>query len=172
MYRWYEESAICYAYLADVPSDDDLQAPESAFSKSRWFSRDWTLQELIAPSQVIFFSNNWKEIGRLRSLFSQVSKISRIDEAVSYDGSNLDMFSIAQRMSRASQRSTTRVEDIAYCLFGIFDVNMPLLYGEGEKAFLRLQEEIMKRSNDQSLFAWTGCIANPPPSSYSGFRED
>jgi hypothetical protein len=72
----------------------------------------------------------------------------------------LSQISIARRMSWAALRETTRLEDLAYCLLGIFDVNMPLLYGEGEKAFIRLQEEIMRSSDDQSLFAWTG--SDPP----------
>ncbi|PVH67317.1 HET-domain-containing protein [Cadophora sp. DSE1049] len=155
MFCWYKEAATCYVYLADVPSDDDVKAPRSAFEKSRWFTRGWTLQELISPCQVLFFSKDWTRIGCRRSLSSRISEITRIDTAVLIGDETLLSKSIAQRMSWASRRSTTRIEDMAYCLLGIFDVNMPLLYGEGKKAFIRLQEEILKRSDDQSLFAWT-----------------
>jgi hypothetical protein len=155
MFRWYKEAAICYGYLADVPSDDDLPASGSAFSKSRWFKRGWTLQELIAPKEVVFFSREWTRLGRRSDLSSLISEVTKIDFQMLQNSNNVLQSSIAQRMSWASRRETTRLEDIAYCLMGLFGVNMPLLYGEGEKAFIRLQEEILKRSNDHSLFAWT-----------------
>jgi hypothetical protein len=122
----------------------------------RWFTRGWCLQELIAPRDVSFYNNSWQRIGekstaRLKGL---ISRITNIDQAVLSDAELLPTLSVAQRMSWASQRVTTRPEDIAYCLLGIFEINMPMLYGEGEKAFLRLQEEIIKRSNDLSIFAW------------------
>jgi hypothetical protein len=155
MFRWYKNSKICYAYLSDVPSNEDPEVPESSFSKSRWFTRGWTLQELIAPCEVEFFSKDWVRIGCQRSPCLQISNITRIDVGILTGKEQFDRKSIAQRMSWASQRCTTRSEDMAYCLIWLFDVNMPLLYGEGPEAFLRLQEEILKRSNDQSLFAWT-----------------
>jgi len=158
MFRWHKEAAICYAYLADVPSDDNLPTSGSAFSNSRWFKRGWTLQELIAPKEVVFFSREWTKLGGRRSdhsLSFLISEITTIDFFVLQDSKNVQRWSIAERMSWASRRETTRSEDIAYCLMGLFGVNMPLLYGEGEKAFIRLQEEILKRSNDHSLFAWT-----------------
>jgi hypothetical protein len=157
MFRWYKEAGICYAYLADVPFDDDLPASGSAFSNSRWFKRGWTLQELIAPKEVVFCSREWTKLGRRSDnpLTSLISEITRIDYFVLKDSKHVLQRSIAERMSWASRRETTRSEDIAYCLMGLFGVNMPLLYGEGERAFIRLQEEILKRSNDPSLFAWT-----------------
>src|SRR3984885_15797145 len=156
MYRWYQESGVCYAYLADVPPNAvDYQTgtigPE--FSKSRWFTRGWTLQELIAPSTVIILDQKWQEIGTKSSLQRVISEITGIPTNILLGG-DLEDASIAQRMSWASKRKTTRIEDLAYCLMGIFGINMPLLYGEGERAFTRLQEEIMKVSDDHSLFAW------------------
>ena len=145
MYRWYEESGVCFTYLDDVPSKD--------ISKSEWFTRGWTLQELIAPSVVIFLDETWEEIGTKFSLRKKISDITRIPEDI-LQGGDLQTASIAQRMSWASNRETKRIEDIAYCLMGIFGVNMPMLYGEGGRAFIRLQEEIMKISHDHSLFAW------------------
>lgn len=118
-------------------------------------TRGWTLQELLAPSEIVFFSRDWVEIGKKSTLCGILSKITRIDEKILMHVKPLESASIAKRMSWAAHRKTTRSEDIAYCLMGIFSVNMPMLYGEGgERAFLRLQEEIMKHSDDQSIFAW------------------
>lgn len=100
-----------------------------------------------------FFSKDWQYLGDKATLGTVVSVITGIDQDT-IEGSDIRRVSIARRMFWASQRTTTRKEDIAYCLLGIFGVNMPLLYGEGERAFSRLQEEIMKVSDDQSLFAW------------------
>jgi hypothetical protein len=141
---------VCYSYLADVPSNA-VYKPE--FEKSKWFTRGWTLQELIAPSTVIFLDQNWKEMGTKSSLHLEISAITGIPTDILLNG-NLECASIAQKMSWASKRETARVEDLAYCLMGLFGINMPMLYGEGERAFIRLQEEIMKASDDHSLFAW------------------
>ena len=122
--------------------------------KSCWFSRGWTLQELIAPSSVIFYDSSWMEIGTKSSLQDIITKATKIPADMLVGYANLNDYSVAQKMSWASRRKTTRVEDIAYCLMGIFQVNMPMLYGEGRRAFFRLQEEILKNSDDHSLFAW------------------
>ena len=156
MYLWYQESGLCYAYLADVPSsavDRQTRTISPKFSESKWFNRGWTLQELIAPSTVIFLDQKWQEIGTKSSLQRMISEITNIPTDILL-GADLEGASVAQRMSWASKRKTTRVEDLAYCLMGIFGINMPLLYGEGERAFTRLQEEIIKVSDDHSLFAW------------------
>jgi hypothetical protein len=156
MYSWYENATICYAYLSDVSHLGSNSSKDHAmveFSKSKWFGRGWTLQELIAPSEVVFFSKEWSPIGTKSDLAEDLAKITGIDRRV-LGGAHPSVSSIADRMSWASKRTTTREEDIAYSLIGIFDINMPLLYGEGKKAFIRLQEEIMKVSDDQSLFAW------------------
>lgn len=154
MYAWYQDSGLCYAYLSDVRSDQDPTLHDSDFRKSRWFTRGWTLQELIAPSEVVFFGSDWKEIGNRRSLSNLVSEITGIPEPVLHDSNTRHDYSLAQRMSWASRRRTTRIEDNAYCLLGIFDINMPLLYGERGKAFFRLQSAILSRSDDLSLLAW------------------
>ena len=114
----------------------------------------WTLQELIAPKHMAFFDRDWKFLGTKHDLLDQLSTITRIDKAALRNGEDLSAYTIAKKMSWAAERSSTRIEDVAYSLVGIFNVNMPLLYGEGRKAFIRLQEEIMKHSADQSLFAW------------------
>lgn len=153
MFRWYQNAQACYAYLADVSSDSGPSQEPSEFSKSRWFTRGWTLQELIAPSNVVFYSRDWHILGTKDQLADLLERITRID-CETLRGQDLQFVSVSKKMSWAAHRKTSRVEDIAYSLLGIFDVNMPLLYGEGKKAFLRLQEEILKVSNDQTLFAW------------------
>ncbi|KAF4472623.1 het domain-containing [Fusarium albosuccineum] len=176
MMSWYEQSQVCYTYLVDVPSDLGQNEQEYAFRNSRWFTRGWTLQELLAPSKLIFVFANWSRFDTRDEMASLVSSITGIDipflhtpdwenkDDLSVSGistvsggsrrAKLDSASIAQRMSWASKRQTTRVEDVAYCLLGIFGINMPLLYGEGPKAFLRLQEQILMGSDDQSILAW------------------
>ena len=135
---------MCYAYLEDVEDlAEDVSHPESSFRSNRWFTRGWTLQELLAPRRIKFFNGKWQAIGQL----SEDSQLSRIVSEIAAIpvvfllGLDLRKANIAMRMSWASKRVTTRKEDMAYCLLGIFDVNMPLLYGEGAKAFGRLQEE-------------------------------
>lgn len=147
MFNWYRNAAACLAYLSDVESIAD-------FAKSRWFTRGWTLQELLAPKAVCFYSSDWKCIGDKEALVETISGITKIPRDVLMDVECMWFTSIQRRMSWAAERRTTRVEDIAYCLIGLFGVNMPLLYGEGERAFLRLQEEIIKISDDQSIFVW------------------
>jgi hypothetical protein len=161
MYNWYEASQVCYAYLEDVfiPSEsfkvpDALITFQDLLKRSRWFTRGWTLQELIAPAQVVFYGKYWNSLGTRKALAERISDITRIPKKILQEPLELEYASVAKRMSWAAGRQTTRVEDVAYCLLGLFDVNMPLLYGEGTKAFIRLQEEILKNSDDQSIFAW------------------
>jgi hypothetical protein len=154
MFNWYRDAQICYAYLQDVENDEDPSHPSSTFSRSRWFTRGWTLQELIAPPKLLFLSKDWREIGSRSDLVDVIADITSIDKFL-FEYGILGRYSTAQRMSWASRRKTTRVEDQAYCLLGLFGVNMPLLYGEGQRAFVRLQEEIMKHSDDHSIFAWS-----------------
>ncbi|RKU39920.1 hypothetical protein DL546_000670 [Coniochaeta pulveracea] len=153
MFGWYRDAAICYVYLADVPHVEGDQKVGSAFGSSRWFTRGWTLQELVAPSNVVFYSKQWTSIGTKSSLSRRISNITGIDERCIRNQEPLDEYSVAQRMSWACHRTTTREEDMAYCLMGIFDLNMPLLYGEGRKAFRRLQEEIVRRHNDHTVLS-------------------
>jgi hypothetical protein len=152
MYRWYANAKVCFAYLVDVQLGYGVDEPP-AWQNSRWFSRGWTLQELIAPSAVEFYCNSWDSIGSRGSWAGMLSETTGIPEAV-LETNDLSSASVAQKMSWASRRRTTRKEDMAYCLLGLFDINMPLLYGEGEKAFLRLQEHIALSTTDHSLFAW------------------
>ncbi|RAQ49367.1 hypothetical protein AFGD_002218 [Aspergillus flavus] len=154
MFRWYQLVDICYVYLQDVHPSENLSSLNTQLQNSEWFQRGWTLQELIAPPSLVFLSNDWTDIGHKNDLSQLISKITLIDEDILRGQTRLGDYSVAKRISWASARVTTRTEDTAYCLMGIFNVNMPLLYGEGRKAFIRLQEEMMKDSDDQSIFAW------------------
>jgi hypothetical protein len=167
MYLWYKEAKKCYAYLADVSIRVDLHNADSEFAHSKWFTRGWTLQELLAPSNVMFYSSTWDWLGEKITLCGILSEITGIDEDILLGTRSVNLASVAKRISWASRRRTTRPEDRAYSLMGIFSVNMPMLYGEGgENAFLRLQEEIMKYSDDHSIFAWIDDQA--PSHSYHG----
>jgi hypothetical protein len=167
MFKWYRNSSICFAYLSDVDSSQDPHDAASSFAQSRWFTRGWTLQELLAPTEIVFFGSDWGEIGTKRNLAEVIAERTRINRPA-LSAQEWSGFSIAQKMSWAAGRQTTRDEDEAYCLMGLFDVNMPLLYGEGRKAFFRLQEEIMKNFDDQSIFAWTYPAEKQSHVQYSG----
>ena len=190
MFNWYKASKVCFIYLEDVPTGLDPFAPRSAFRISRWWTRGWTLQELLAPLHIVFFDTTWERVfsseieqgrfrkstlpvrseeivkrdekrseGRLMEVipkmrYSLLTEITGIPSAVLDKELPLSKVSAACKFSWASQRMTTRVEDKAYCLMGLLGVNMPLLYGEGERAFVRLQELVIGSSDDISLLAW------------------
>ena len=157
MYRWYANAKICYAYLHDVDgssfSADDPKYPKSN-GWPEWFSRRWTLQEMIAPRNLQFFNKDWQPIGDKKMLAGMLELITQVPQNILTDGLEGNRPCVAQIISWAAERTTTRVEDRAYSLMGLLDVNMPMLYGEGKKAFHRLQLEIIRSSNDQSIFAW------------------
>jgi hypothetical protein len=151
MFRWYREAAKCYVYLSDVSKGnydeyDHLSRSiwKSAFCGSRWFTRGWTLQELIAPISVEFYSSEGMRLGDKRSMEQQIHEITSIPVRA-LRGNPLSDFSFEERLSWATKRETTREEDKAYSLLGIFDIYMPLIYGEGgENAFKRLRKKIDK----------------------------
>ncbi|KAI1452742.1 HET-domain-containing protein [Annulohypoxylon moriforme] len=178
MFQWYKSSAACYVFLEDVRAVSDL-------FKSRWFTRGWTLQELIAPETVRFYDHRWNLLGDRFGLAPEITHRTNIGlnvltrnhlnngypwEAHTHSNQkstcescycvittiedSLKTVCVAEKMNWVSERETTRIEDIAYCLLGIFGVNMTLIYGEGLNAFRRLQEEILKRSEDQSILTW------------------
>ncbi|KAK3904266.1 vegetative incompatibility protein HET-E-1 [Staphylotrichum tortipilum] len=163
IFAWCQKAAVCYAYLEDVHYSDYTEGYKTwkdHFNNSRWFTRSWTLQELLAPSKVVFYAKGWRLLGTKSSLVKTVERITGIDQLTLLDPRLIHNASVARRMSWAAARTTTRTEDIAYSLLGIFGIHMPIMYGEGDNAFLRLQEEIMKRSDDHSIFAW-GLFNNP-----------
>ncbi|KAI0156221.1 heterokaryon incompatibility protein-domain-containing protein [Pestalotiopsis sp. NC0098] len=160
MFAWYKLAEVCYAYLSDVPSHYSGQVDQlDLFTQSRWFKRGWTLQELLAPHHVIFFTASWTVIGSRNALASTIATITGIDHRCLTKEIKLRDCSVAQKMSWAADRSTTREEDIAYSLLGIFRINMPLVYGEGRRAFTRLQEEIIRAYDDQSILAFDSTLS-------------
>jgi hypothetical protein len=165
MYNWYTKSSQCYVYLKDF----DSKNPHANFSRCVWFTRGWTLQELIAPSHLHFYDAKWRYFGSKSELCVAIEAITGIERPILKAEYPLHLITIAKRMSWASHRKTTRAEDMAYCLLGIFGISMPLLYGEGGvKAFMRLQEELMKETNDLTIFAWQAKASNSALISYRG----
>ena len=157
MFQWYRLAIRCYAYLSDLPSQLSEEELRTMLPSCRWFSRGWTLQELLAPRDLHFFAQDWTRLGERGHWASTISTATGIHEgALSGNVEDIRAFSVAQKFSWASKRQTTREEDIAYCLMGLFNVYMPLLYGEGSQAFIRLQEEIIKKSDDQTIFVSQG----------------
>ena len=159
MFRWYADSTVCFTYLDDLAPggqvQDTLQQSASiGFASCRWFTRGWTLQELIAPRNMKFYDSKWICRGTKAELSAVLAFVTRIDQKFLCDNSALFSLPVATRMSWAARRQTTREEDMAYCLLGIFNINIPAIYGEGTKAFIRLQEEIARQTNDLTLFAW------------------
>lgn len=144
MFLWYAESTQCYVYLSDVASNGYSDEEISLhFRKSRWFTRGWTLLELIAPLSVEFYSRNGYYIGNKWSLARQIHEVTLIP-INAFQGAPLSDFGVEERLAWTGNRQTTRDEDAAYCLLGIFDVQMPLTYGEGRaKAFKRLKKKIL-----------------------------
>lgn len=175
MFQWYKNAVVCYVYLNDVDYGEEDEVHQ-ALRKSQWFTRGWTLQELVAPRRLCFVDARWTGVlGDEDSLAEVLVEITGIGRETAGQSdfesrSRLGSFSVAQRMSWASGRVCQRAEDQAYCLMGLFEVNMPLLYGEGgHRAFQRLQQEILRSTDDESLFAWfdddsmvSGMLADSP----------
>ena len=140
--------------------DDETSQWEQNFSQSRWFTRGWTLLELVAPKSLEFYGSDWQFMGSRKTLSAFITTITSIPSSVLDGTEDLYACSVAQRMSWAARRVTSRAEDAAYSLLGVFNVNMPILYGEGfDKAFSRLQKEIMDVDNDMTIFCWEDASA-------------
>ncbi|KAJ1323920.1 HET domain-containing protein [Microdochium nivale] len=165
MFTWYRRSTICYVYLSDLYIATENRNPHGMpsrvgheLSRCRWMRRSWTLQELIAPEQVEFYAEDWTHIGNKRDvgLCFHLVGATRVSDWVLRDPDGYQSASVAQKMSWAAERQATREEDVAYSLFGLFDVSLAPLYGEGgESAFRRLQEEIIRRGSDDTILAWS-----------------
>lgn len=177
MFQWYRRASRCSVYMADVPPSNDYDTDGSAFRRSRWFTRGWTLQELIAPRTITFYNSEWQIIARLspeahhfRKLLHEISGIQEpyLPCGVRHRQRRAAEASIAQRMSWVAKRQTARAEDMAYCLLGLMNVNIPMIYGEGDRAFTRLQAEVVKVSGDQTFLAF----AFAKPIHYSPLSDD
>jgi hypothetical protein len=155
MWRYYKDSNICFAYLEDVVDSEAGWGIDQPVGKSEWFTRGWTLQELIAPHSVEFYSSRWQHIGTNLEKYQEIADITGIDRGVLCNDWHISSFSTAEKLSWAAHRAVTKEEDEAYSLFGLFDVNLPLLYGEGRlKAFFRLQEAIYDTTSDHTGFLY------------------
>ncbi|KAI4619315.1 uncharacterized protein J4E87_007565 [Alternaria ethzedia] len=165
MFQWYSDAALCLVYLCDYDNSASPSDRNAMLRGARWFKRGWTLQEIVASRTVHFYDHAWRCFGTQETLRDELASITGIDASFLSSQQQpgaveirdlLDALPVGRRMAWAAGRQTTKPEDMAYCLIGLFDVSMPMLYGEGaEKAFFRLQEEIIHNSNDLSLFAWT-----------------
>ena len=165
MFQWYSDAALCLVYLSDFDHSASPSEWNAMLRGARWFKRGWTLQEIVASRTVHFYDHAWRCFGTQETLRDELASITGIDAGFLSPPQQpgaldirdlLDALPVGRRMAWAAGRQTTKLEDMAYCLIGLFDVSMPMLYGEGsEKAFFRLQEEIIHNSNDLSLFAWT-----------------
>ncbi|KAI0143660.1 hypothetical protein GGR57DRAFT_483674 [Xylariaceae sp. FL1272] len=163
MFAWYRESKLCITYLSDVrkPESGFTNGPDAFKSVTRkgpslWFSRGWTLQELLAPRELEFYDMDWNYIGNKRQLAGAIAEITGIDARFLTGERHIAEACIAVKMSWMARRQTTFPEDMAYSMIGIFNINMPFVYGEtGPRAFRRLQETLLASPfMDESLFAW------------------
>ncbi|TLD15164.1 hypothetical protein PspLS_10664 [Pyricularia sp. CBS 133598] len=158
MFQWYKRTAVCDVFLPD------LALPASALESTdqvrisiepcRWSTRAWTLHELVAPLNVKFFNRDWELSFTKATALAVLARITGINHGILRHERDLREASVAQRMAGAATRQSTRIEDAAYSLLGIFEINMPSLYGEGERAFLRLQAEIIGGYPDTTILAW------------------
>ncbi|KAK4907126.1 hypothetical protein LTR49_023821 [Elasticomyces elasticus] len=172
MFRWYRQATICLTYLADVKVSESLPTTfrllkpvkrddDSIRTNSEWFERGWTLQELLAPTHMMFYDKQWKKIGTKKDLVEDLEKITSISESYILNPDTIRAASVAMKLSWARDRMTTQEEDRVYSMIGIFDVSLLVDYGEGEAtAFRRLQESILHDSRDESIFAWTSLTSN------------
>lgn len=163
MYEWYQNALICYAYLSDV-----FRRNISQFQKSAWFSRGWTLQELLAPKDILFFDCQWNFLGRRYGIKDTIARITGIPVSAFEESFQPGLYTAAEKLSWAARRHTTRKEDTAYCLLRIFEVSMPLIYGEGERAFRRFQEIVLQRTADLTIFAWSEYLCWLPKQNVHG----
>ncbi|KAI0514455.1 heterokaryon incompatibility protein-domain-containing protein [Xylaria bambusicola] len=160
MFDWYRNAEVCFVFLADVPPPQPGEDIEETVRRARWLTRGWTLQEFLASRRIIILDSAWQNIKR--GNFRAISSLNNGLFVFTFEFTLLGYFTgigvdtwrdaaISTKLSWAARRQTSRTEDMAYCLLGLLDINMPLLYGEGTRAFTRLLEEVMKKSNSHDL---------------------
>ncbi|KAF5254483.1 hypothetical protein FANTH_741 [Fusarium anthophilum] len=185
MFRWYQNAGVCYAHLSDVdfsissqilslPEDTGLDssmnslrtAAKEKFIDAKWFTRGWTLQELLAPHYLIFVDREWRHMGTRESWALEIEEASNIEarHLNAFNPTDFASCSTAMRFSWASGRETTVEEDESYSLLGLFGISLPLIYGEGgRQAFNRLQRQLIHVYHDDSVFAWKSSQPDPKP---------
>jgi hypothetical protein len=169
-WEWFRNAALCIVHLSDVPTPMSLDqnGPNAITHVPRWFARGWTLPELIAPANVQFYGASWQHLGSKYLLRATICALTGIDEH-SLFAADLASVSVARRMAWAAGRTTARGEDAAYSLLGLFDVQIAVRYGEGgRRAFVRVQEEILRETEDHSLFAWRAPASREPAGEWIG----
>lgn len=163
MYRWYSIATVCIVHLAQSSTIDD-------FASEPWFIRGWTLQELLAPQVIRFYGKDWEPIYQeknakgdkaIKEIWMAVEQVTGIPRKDLWNFSP-SCNRVAEKMTWASQRRTTKIEDTAYSLLGLFNVSLPIAYGEADRAWYRLMAVIANECTDASFFAWAG-----QPSPYS-----
>lgn len=187
MFRYYKLAKVCYVYLQDVSKEEHgkhgyqecekneegviVKPRVGSIEHSDWFTRGWTLQELLAPTSIYFFDRYWRLLGTKETLSAQIQAATEIK--AQYLTGDLSEACIATKMNWLAKRQTARIEDMAYCMFGLFGITTFIRYGEGEGAFLRLEQELIRQKPlDESLFAWrrlgiTSCgLLAPWPTCY------
>ncbi|KAH7196306.1 heterokaryon incompatibility protein-domain-containing protein [Fusarium flagelliforme] len=166
MFKWYSEAVVCLTYLSDVRKTLESKVGSQVFRSfetgdmSKWFTRGWTLQELLAPRKLLFYDADWNYLGSKEDLAEAIEDVTGISAHYLTGQEDFRVACIAAKMSWAANRETTREEDIAYSLYGIFNLHLPVQYGEGKGAFLRLQDALIAK-NDESLFAWKMPLEGP-----------
>ncbi|KAL5586902.1 hypothetical protein FOVSG1_012038 [Fusarium oxysporum f. sp. vasinfectum] len=166
MFKWYSDAVVCLTYLSDVRKSSGTTVGSQVFRSfetgemSLWFTRGWTLQELLAPGKLLFYDTDWNYLGSKRELAGSIEDVTGIAAHYLTNEKDFRTACIAAKMSWAAHRETTREEDMAYSLFGIFNLHLPVQYGEGKGAFLRLQDALIAK-NDESLFAWKMPLEGP-----------
>ncbi|KAG2361378.1 hypothetical protein BDR07DRAFT_1409863 [Suillus spraguei] len=161
MFRWYRNSHVCITFLSRTADFVALKLQEKEKEIDAWFERGWTLQELLAPSQIKFYGSNWEPLTGSMNDRCNKDIMDKISSLTGIDMKDLESFTpgidrVPDKMLWASRRRTTRTEDMAYSLIGIFDISLMITYGEGNRAFFRLMEEIIKRYDKWDVFLWSG----------------
>ncbi|KAL8959902.1 MAG: hypothetical protein Q9193_003308 [Seirophora villosa] len=171
MFEWYHKATVCYAYLKDVDWDpirkQISKSVDMPSQESVWFERGWTLQELVAPRYMEFFDRNWNFMGTRDGLSDKLQSVTGIAKDYLTGAASFKQASVATRIGWMAGRTTFEIEDIAYSMLGLLDISIPIYYGEGVKAFTRLQRTLMENSSDESLFAWT-----TPANGLTCYRKD
>lgn len=182
MFKWYRNSAVCIVLLAmatSVPAPGGLGIDKfDAIQNDPWFTRGWTLQELLAPAKIKLYSADWLPLSDFPNDKENTAIMHVVSDITGIDHHNLRYFSpgllnVREKMVWAASRKTTRVEDVAYSLLGIFDISMPIAYGESKRAFRRLMEAIVSDCREWQIFAWAGPhspYAASFPESPAGYR--